>query len=53
MAFAQILALICSLDESKLVTKNQNHSADLGQLELTDFAENHILYYVHTFQFFF
>ncbi len=50
MTFAQIFASIYSLDESKLVTKNQNQSADFGQLELTDLAENHILYDEHGFQ---
>ncbi len=52
MTFAQILPLIYKLDELKLDTKNQNQSADTGQLELTDLTENHILYDVHIFQFF-
>ncbi len=39
----QIFVPICSLVESWLVAKSQNQSADFGQLESTDFAENHFM----------
>ncbi len=35
-----IFVPICSLVESWLVAKSQSQSADFGQLESTDFAEN-------------
>lgn len=38
--FAQIFALICSLDEVMLVAKSHSQSADFELLELTDFTEN-------------
>lgn len=44
MTFAQIFAPICSLDEVTIVVECQSQSADFGQVELTDFTPNCVLY---------
>lgn len=47
--FGQIFTPLCWLEESTLVVKNQNHSANFGQLELTDCTESCIIYNGHRF----
>ncbi len=52
MTFAQIFAPIYSLDVSTLVAGSHHWSEDFGQLELTDFTENHVVYHGHRLIFF-
>lgn len=52
-SFSQIFVPICSLEESTLVAGSQWQSADIGQSELTDFAENCVVYDGHRLIFFY